>query len=344
MLQNLPLPLAASYVRAARPGLNVPGYHSDHAAMAFAQALTDARGRAQRRAALWVCIMLVLPNAALALLDAEPDNARHYAAVVSIKTAEHWECTATKIGRRQFLTAAHCVVDPQTGAIKTALTGPNGSIDIGTTSRTGSEQISLTVALEHVLLAPAYEGALERFAAYKQQKIAELARKPEALATIGGTARLDQAVHIRHHFSARFPDLAILRLRDLTPSIPTSEIDFAPLPHNASVVLVGYGCTRGAEGRLRPTHIRGFGRTHVIRVDSVNFYTKGGQMTTGAPSLCPGDSGGPVLHKGKVVGVHGVVYGLNARHGARSNMAARLNPLATWDAWPKSAQNPEQEP
>jgi hypothetical protein len=288
--------------------------------------------------------MLALPDAALALLDAEPDNDRHYAAVVSIRTTERWECTATKISRKRFLTAAHCVVDLQAGTIKTALTGPNASIDMRTISHDGSEQISLNIAIEQVQLAPAYASALERFATYKQEKIAELERKPEALTRIGGTARIDQALRIRHHFSARFPDLAILRLRELTPSIPASEIDFAPLPRNAPVVLVGYGCTRGTDGRLRPTQTRSFGHTRVIRVDAINFYTQGGQMTTGAASLCPGDSGGPVLHKGKVVGVHGVVYGLNARHGARSNMAARVDRLATWDAWPETAPKPEQEP
>ena len=312
--------------------------------VAAGQILSDERVRLPRRAALWATALLLLPNAALALLDAEPDNAAHYAAVVSIGTEGRWECTATKIGRKRFLTAAHCVVDLQTGAIKSALTGSNGSIDMRTTSRNGSGQIRLAAVLEQVLLAPAYEGALERFAAYKQQRIAELARKPEALTTIGGAAQIDRAMRIPHHFSARFPDLAILSLRDLTPSVPASEIDFAPLARNAPVVLVGYGCTRGADGRLRRTYTRSFGRTRIIRVDPVNFYTEGGQMTPGAPSLCPGDSGGPVLHKGKVVGVHGVVYGLNARHGARSNMAARLNTLATWDAWPKTAPKPEQEP
>jgi S1-C subfamily serine protease len=80
--------------------------------------------------------------------------------------------------------------------------------------------------------------------------------------------------------------------------------------------------------------VRRSGRSRVIRVDAVNFYTDAGQRAAHAPSLCPGDSGGPVLHQGRVVGVHTVVFGLNRRHGARSNMAVNLAPLADWSAWP----------
>jgi hypothetical protein len=68
----------------------------------------------------------------------------------------------------------------------------------------------------------------------------------------------------------------------------------------------------------------------VIRVDSVNFYTFAHRMHPGAPSLCPGDSGGPVMRAGKIVGVHGTVYGLAREHGARSNMSVNLQTVQPW--------------
>jgi Trypsin len=71
----------------------------------------------------------------------------------------------------------------------------------------------------------------------------------------------------------------------------------------------------------------------VIRADAVNFYTFAADLRPGSPTTCPGDSGGPVLKDGQVVGVHGSVYGLSARDAARSNMSVNLHPLAGWDAW-----------
>jgi hypothetical protein len=134
---------------------------------------------------------------------------------------------------------------------------------------------------------------------------------------------------MRHHFAARYPDVGLVRLRTATPDIPTLPLQAKTPKADAEVVLIGYGCGAPGAKSLQPVR-RAWGKTQVIRADGINFYTMGGQMREDAPSLCPGSSGGPVLHQGWVIGVNTVVYGLNDRHGARSNMAVNLDPLADW--------------
>jgi hypothetical protein len=74
-----------------------------------------------------------------------------------------------------------------------------------------------------------------------------------------------------------------------------------------------------------------------LRVDPLNFYSFGRVMRTDAPSLCPGDSGGPVLRDGKAVGVHGTAHGAALRYGANSNMSVNLNSLMLWSALESNA-------
>ncbi len=109
-----------------------------------------------------------------------------------------------------------------------------------------------------------------------------------------------------------------------------------------AVTLVGYGCAhladRQDEQQRQPFGHRRWARTQVIRVDAVNFYSYAEHLRADAPSLCPGDSGGPVLRDGKVVGVHGTVYGIGSAGGAHSNMSVNLHALRTWDA----LQDPSQ--
>lgn len=281
-----------------------------------------------------LCIWLLVPSTAAALVGGELDVADRYGAVVALRTGADGLCSATKIGPRSLLTAAHCMVDLETGSIKAVLASGNRRIVIQSATGHDASAQSLQIAVERVRLASAYQQALSRFVAYKRTRIAALAGGKPGLGPESGMIPLEQGLRIRHHFSARFPDVAIVQLQDETPSIPTLEIDFEPVPAGVDVVLVGYGCGRRADGSVRPVGTRAWGRTQVIRVDAVNLYSKASQMTEGAPSLCPGDSGGPVLRNGRVVGVLGVVYGLNWRHGARSNMAAQLSGLAHWDAWP----------
>lgn len=286
---------------------------------------------------LMILLWLLATPGAFALSGGEPDSEQRHPAVLTLRSDQVASCSAVKIDSHTLLTAAHCVVDAGSGSLRPAFQ-PGGSVQLNNAYRQECGTDALTVVVAETLLPEAYQEGLAKFADYRRQRLAELGDGASALPT----ATLQQGLRMRHHFAARYPDIALLRLRTATPSIPTRAVDFTPLQAGAEVELVGFGCAAlgraraGSGDRSNPEFpaVRRSASSAVIRVDAVNFYTQAGQRSAQAPSLCPGDSGGPVLHEGRVVGVHSVVYGLNARHGARSNMAVNLAPLADWAAWP----------
>ena len=235
-------------------------------------------------------------------------------------------CTATKIGPREFLTAAHCVTEAATGQPRPAFQ-PGGRIGVSnlTSPRKRADLVPLTVTA--LLLHPDYGAGLARFAAYKAERIAHYGREDQE----AQREAIQERVRVGPHFTDRFPDIALVQVKEPTPAIATAEVDCRPLAAGELVQLVGYGVgasrrSSGAEGE-GPFGTRRWGETTVIRVDAVNFYTYGGLLRAGAVSLAPGDSGGPVLRQGRVVGVHGTVYGLSRRDAGRSNMSVNLHAL-----------------
>jgi hypothetical protein len=249
--------------------------------------------------------------------------------VLALRVDHAFVCTAVKIGPYTLLTAAHCVVDPQTAALRPAFR-PSGLIDLDNASAQTPRGGAIRAAIAEVSLPEPYRQGLTKFADYRRRRLDELTTGSETLPL----ETLEQGLRLRHHFAARYPDLALLRLKTATPAIPSKSVDFGAVQAGSEVELVGFGCVgSGRRDRTSPVARRS-GWSQVIRVDEVNLYTHAGQSDPAAPSLCPGDSGGPVLRDGRVIGIHTVVYGLNARHGARSNMAVRLAPLADWSAWP----------
>jgi hypothetical protein len=296
--------------------------------------LTDL-GRVQVIVRVMMLVGLLAPPCALALSGAQPDSERRYPEVLWLHSEQMAGCSAVKIGPQTLLTAAHCVVDPHAGDLRPAFQ-PGGSVRLDNAYRQENGADALSVVIAETQLPETYREGLAKFVDYRRQRLAELGAGAAALPA----ASLEQGLRMRHHFAARYPDVALLQLQTATPSIPARAVDFTPLQAGAEVELVGFGCAAlgraEADAGARPGFpaVRRSASSRVIRVDAVNFYTQAGQRVARAPSLCPGDSGGPVLHQGRVVGVHSVVYGLNARHGARSNMAVNLAPLAEWTAWP----------
>ena len=238
-------------------------------------------------------------------------------------------CTATKIAPRRFLTAAHCVANTAQGTVDQAFAPGSTILVSNALAPTGrADFVRLRVARAH--LPPAFEQALKRLHAY-QEKLIRQYRQSHSGAEL---ERRIRHVATQNHLTARVPDLAIVEVREHSANIPLAGIDFAALAADEAVRLVGYGCERfdQRDGRSNavPLRRRKWGETRVIRVDPVNFYTFAQRMRAGAPSLCPGDSGGPVMRAGKVVGVHGTVYGLARTHGARSNMSVNLQAMQAW--------------
>ncbi|MBK1641637.1 peptidase S1 [Chromatium okenii] len=264
-------------------------------------------------------LLFSIAKASWALSGGQIDVPEQFKAVVAIIINDRLHCSATKIGTHAFLTAAHCVTDLHQGTLNTHLQAGQKLL-ISAHSQPPARPAVLQLTIQRIQLHPAYQTALHRFFEYRETQIrayqqryqgAELAQRLRMLAA-------------NHHFTTRFPDLAIIMVRDTTAQIPYFAVDCAPLAADAAVQIVGYGRTGAASAPFGQRH---WGTTAVIRVDSVNFYTYGGQLRANTPSLTPGDSGGPVLRNGRVVGVNGTVYGLQ-RGAARSNMAVNINGLA----------------
>lgn len=275
------------------------------------------------------CAWLLVATSAFAVSGGDLDTELRHKAVLNIRVDQVSTCSAVKIDSKSLLTAAHCVVDERAGELKPAFRpGAEISLDNATQQNNGNDAISAIV--DATLLPDAYREGLAKLARYRRRRIAELKSQDSPLPTDS----LERGLSMRYHFAERYPDIALIRLQTATPKIPVSQVDFRPLNAGAKVELVGFGCSQLARLNDRRSAERHSGWSRVIRVDAVNFYTEAGQRTAQSPSLCPGDSGGPVLYQGRVVGIHSVVYGLNARHGARSNMAVNLAPLADWEAWP----------
>jgi hypothetical protein len=300
---------------------------------------TGYRERSWSLRLLTALVLLGLSGQLQALIGGQPDLEGRFGSVVSVRTDPGQRCTATKIGVRHFLTAAHCVIDIPSGALAGAFQ-PGGQVLVSNWPEPSGAAAYQTLTVTQTHLPASFAAALERLHAYQEGRIADFRARYSG----EDLERRIRRVYADSHIMARFPDLAIVEVDGETPSIPVAPVDLNPLASGAEVVLVGYGCERVADlaaGRLGSGPVRRiWGLSRVIRVDAVNFYTFAGDLQAGTPTTCPGDSGGPVLKDGRVVGVHGTVYGLSRRDSARSNMSVNLHSLADWDAWPLAGGAP----
>jgi hypothetical protein len=277
------------------------------------------------------CALLLAPPAGLALIGGEPDRDERYAAVVQIigEGDSRQRCSATKIGEQRFLTAAHCVMDMDSGLLHPTHQ-PGGSFRITNAVSPKTEADFIAVRTTATLIPPAFRAGLEELIAVRAQRIAQLKQKYAGGELVWHISRLKA----KHVLTTRFPDVAVIEVDRPTPTIATAVLDLASSLEGASVTLVGYGCRSleaWREGSKSPNYDeRRWADTQVVRVDAINFYSYAGRTRADAPSLCPGDSGGPVMHNGKVVGVHGAAFELDTAGGPRSNMAVNLSELRRW--------------
>jgi len=272
-----------------------------------------------------ICFFLGFTSRAEAIIAASLDDPPQYPATVVMLMGDSRQCSATKIAARRFLTAAHCVADTSTGTVASTFTSDSLILVSNTAAPALRDFVHLHV--EHVDLHPDFERALRRFHTYKEKIINEYRKRHKGLKLELRIRKIESD----NHFTARTPDLAVVSVRELTQGIPIASINFSPLTAKDLVHLVGYGCGTSRNVPLASKYgKRRRGEARVIRVDTVNFYTFAHQMRPGAPSLCSGDSGGPVMRAGKVVGVHGTVYGLSYKMGARSNMSVNLHTYKAW--------------
>lgn len=192
-------------------------------------------------------------------------------------------CTATKVGPRHYLLAAHCYM-ARIGSPRNAIL-----FDFGSVSR--------VIAEHEVTLHPSW---------------VETCSKIECSGTEVGTPQ----------DNPRKVDAALVRLAWEEPSVPASPIHLAKLVPGDTVIMAGRGCTQGIgepgsglrynqsvvvshaelvhEGSL-------YGPVADLAKDS-NVVTPGYAMNPIYPSLCPGDSGGPLFRavsgQYRLAGIH----------------------------------------
>jgi secreted trypsin-like serine protease len=243
-----------------------------------------------------------------ALIGGRAASATQFPATVYLKG----ECTATKVAPKRLLTAAHCVLDPATVAIRY----PVGTrISVAHDPSKGYAEVEVAAVHVH----PAWLKACED--AY--------------CAASAVTARLDAA------------DVAVIDLASDLADVPVASIDTTPLAAGDRVTVLGFGCTVGvlvpdartavslkyAETRVVPADRAVHAGSAVLSSDvpqvaGIYTLTSGPGAAKARAGLCPGDSGGPLYKKrdGKLV-----VVGVSSNYtlGPEANDQVGL-PITNW--------------
>jgi secreted trypsin-like serine protease len=139
------------------------------------------------------------------------------------------------------------------------------------------------------------------------------------------------------------PDVALIIVQELTPSIPVAEIDPTTVAIGAPVTLTGYGCENGVGKPSGPARLK-VGDTQAVdpltlsgatSIPGTYSTTNGPGIDASAPGLCPGDSGGPLFRTGtnKVIGINALVTYNVATGTPFGNWFTRLDQQSRYDVY-----------
>ena len=179
-------------------------------------------------------------------------------------------CTITKVGKRQFISAAHCV-------------GRGLSSSMSLQFKDFKGNVSVTSSHIH----PSWVKDC-------------------------GSSHCDGTEVGSESMTPGRSDVVFINVKQETPVIPVININFNALEDGTEVAMVGAGCTRNIEpqgrSKMRYALTKTISYTNLIHKHSLyqliaeitgqsDWITPGYGVSTSNASLCPGDSGGPMLSK-----------------------------------------------
>ncbi len=139
------------------------------------------------------------------------------------------------------------------------------------------------------------------------------------------------------------PDVALIIVQELTPSVPTAVIDPTAVNVGAPVTLTGYGCENGVGQPSGPARLK-VGDTEAISPFELSdaasiplgyVTTFGPALDMDSPGLCPGDSGGPLFRTGtnQVIGINALVSFGGEQGTPFGNWHTRLDQNSRYDVY-----------
>lgn len=213
-------------------------------------------------------------------------------------------CTATIVGKRTILTAAHCVI--------------NKYLDLTSVDVRGVK-VRLN-GITHALLAHSipvdYKGKM------RLQKEWLQSRTGRKLNGLEKQQFRDLLI------SSAYSDFALLYTPyDIDESLPRTSVDFRTINEDIDVVLSGFGDTDISIPARAPYELH-YGLNHLERPQTGQAYLLNASMHGGRAITAKGDSGGPLMSlDGKQIGV------LSAGGEYQGQLESFYAPLASWKAW-----------
>lgn len=246
-----------------------------------------------------------------------------YPGVVNLLSSVN-RCTASKVGARRFLLAAHCVFDFSQNRMLPAY-ADNATISVTNLPHpfSGIPWVSLTI--QHTHANPAFLSAC-------------------SAAPCSYDGMIQQAA-----------DVALIIVKEDTPLITQAYVNFGTLGQGTAIDIMGYGCEAGRTGpggvpgdpslpwgRLKyhstrvqaPSILSNLGLPVTSPLQNHHFFTAGKALDATEASLCPGDSGGPIFlgdgQRAYVVGVNGAQTSWDSTETSVVNIHAKLSTVQTW--------------
>lgn len=222
-------------------------------------------------------------------------------------------CTVSRVGPRHILTAAHCIFDEATHALRADFM-PGAVLDITSANAADSYGPKAESGFRAVTIAKMHVPAV-----YFEERISGVRVLGEQVA----------------------PDVAVIELspeaEKVLADVPIAKVDLAAVEPGDKVVIMGYGCEAGLNGpkdyskqrlKLKRTVALGLdSQSHegswvgkdlagerAKRLEKGYLFTPGQRGKTEEASLCPGDSGGPVYRDD---GAENRIVGVNAYYSFR---------------------------